>query len=792
MENKIATVDIETSGLLSDMVDYSSMPYKLKTDAKIWVISVCDISENKVVSLSNDNITRESVEELLRPYDTIVLQNGLSFDLPALQLFGLIDYKIGYLGERDLLNGKEVRILDTLIMSRFINPDRLGGHSLGAWGNRVGSSKTDYRGDLVELGVIDKSLPKGEEFRFFHPLMVEYCEQDTIVTAHTYRELLKEYKGYTTAKMGLQLEHKLADLAVSRENLGFWFDKDLAIKNLEFLNKTMEELANSVNPILPKKKKTKTDISNFTPPKQQFKKDGTLSNHMLNFFKKMDITEYSEEDKWFKYKGNVYECPYEYPLEWEEEATIDDLDVVKHTLIDKGWVPTEWKDRDLTKDSKKQVIPIEKRRKALEKYVEETLSGKYKDQRLDILGLNEDNLLSKLSKDILGNRAVKVPTSPCIKVGVTKEMCPNLIKLGEEVSFAKEVADYYTYRHRRSAIAGGDTTELDFEDDIPETGYLAQMREEDGRIPTPAIEIGASTHRFKHIGVANVPRVSSLFGKEMRALFGAGKGNIQFAYDFASLEARIEGHYVYPYEGGEELAVSLLAEKPNDIHSLTGIKMGIPRDQAKSVNYAILYGASANKFVKMLGMTKSEAEAFYTNYWDSNPALKQLKADKDKEWMQSGKKYITSIDGRRINIRSQHSILNALFQSAGVICAKYVNVLTAKRAEEYGLKINVFKDKPNFACMISYHDEENYLTNSEIVKFKTFKSKEEAKEFVNKWGGEQLGAIQEIKKGVFFVALPSLASKAVTGAISDVEKLFNLKVPLGIEIQCGSNWSETH
>src|SRR5690606_3099836 len=43
-------------------------------------------------------------------------------------------------------------------------------------------------------------------------------------------------------------------------------------------------------------------------------------------------------------------------------------------------------------------------------------------------------------------------------------------------------------------------------------------------------------------------------------------GYIQFGFDYSSLEARIQGHFVTPYEGGEELAYSLLQEKPNDVH----------------------------------------------------------------------------------------------------------------------------------------------------------------------------------------------------------------------------------
>lgn len=788
---RTATIDIETNGLLADMLDYSSFPYKLNKEAKIWVVSITDMQDMKTTSLVKENITKESLDALIKDFDVIVAHNGMKFDFIALMLFGLIDYRVGYLGERDTLNGREVRLIDSLIMSRFVNPDRLGGHSLNSWGQRVGSHKTDYRGELVTLGAIDSNLPKGDEFKMFHPLMVEYCEQDTIVNAHAYVEILKEYKGYDTAKMGLQLEHKLADLAIRRETLGFWFDKELALSNVEELTEIMEGIQKRVNPILPKKRLTKTEISNFTPPKNQIKKDGTWSSHMLRFFERLGIEDHNAEQKYFIYKEDLYEVPYEMPLETEREATVDDLDVVKEYLLELGWEPSEWAERDLTRDSKKQIVPLDKKRASLKRYISDTLDGKYRKERMEILKVTEDNIESKMTSK-LNERSFRVPTAPKIRVGVTKDMCPNLIALGDKVDFAKDVADYYTYRHRKSAIAGGDITDMDFDTDIPETGYLSNYREEDGRIPTPSIEIGAGTHRYRHIGVANVPRTSSLYGENMRALFGAGEGAIQFAYDFSSLEARIEGIYVYPYEGGKELAESLLAEKPNDIHSVNARKLGISRTDAKSFGYAVLYGASAGKLSKMLSVSQKEGERLYKEYWDSNPALKELKEDKEREWIQSGRKYIKSIDGRRINIRSQHSILNALFQSAGVICAKYINVFTAKRIEELGYCIDVFKDEPDFAEMISYHDEINYRLKSNALKFKTFKSEGLAKEFVDQWDGEQLGAIQELKKGVFFVTLPSDFSISITESIKTVQDMFKLDLDLGIEIQVGRNWKETH
>src|SRR5690606_27884822 len=97
-------------------------------------------------------------------------------------------------------------------------------------------------------------------------------------------------------------------------------------------------------------------------------------------------------------------------------ATIDDGDWVKMYLISLGWEPTEWKERDLTQNSKKQKLPYEKRIEALGRWFKETTEGKYKKQRLEILGLKEGEVIDKLSKRLKDDRPVRVPTSPCIRV----------------------------------------------------------------------------------------------------------------------------------------------------------------------------------------------------------------------------------------------------------------------------------------------------------------------------------------------------------------------------------------
>lgn len=769
------TIDIETNNLLSNMIDFTSLPYKLNTEAKLYCVVIRNIDTDEVSFAVGSEVTTDWFKTTLADATEIILHNGIKFDLIALKLFGVLDYEVGYLDREDKLFGKPVKIVDTLVRSRLLNPDRYGGHGLKAWGVALGEHKGDYT-----------------DFSHYNEEMLEYCKQDTKVTSLIYKTLSDEYNSYEGWWKAEKLENKLADLAVKRETYGFWFNRDLAIKCVEDLAIKMTDLENKVNPILPPKPMNKTTLKKFTPPAIQFKKDRSFSANFLKFVEKHNGI--LSED-YVEFYGKTYSLPVEQPIKLFEDADISDLDHVKMHLISLGWRPTEWKVRDLTKDTKKQSLTYEKRVETLDRWLNQTFDeNKYKDLRLEelSLGWDKDALRRKLVSQLSDDKPVRVPTSPCVRVGVEKELCPNLVKLGSKVDFANDFTLYLTYKHRKSSIAGGDLEDVDYEDEYPNTGFLSMYRTVDGRIPTPAIEIGASTNRYRHIGVCNVARASSIYGKEMRSLFGCGQGMYQFGFDFSSLEARIQGHYILPFNG-EELAEQLLASKPNDIHTLNANKLGISRDQAKSISYALMYGASYKKLKSMLGLSDSEAKALYDAYWEAVKPLSDLREEVGKVWKRRGSKFVVGIDGRKINTRSQHSLLNALFQSGGVINAKYTTVFLFEWLEDRGYKCDPFVYQDLDCCgMIEYHDECQLAVKPELVELKKFETDGDYKNFLSSWNGKQLGSETTLRSGKICIAMPSVISEAVQYGIDQAEKHTNLKVALGFEYVVANNWYNCH
>ena len=591
-------IDLEANNLLKPLMDFSSMPYKLKKEAQLWCISLRCIDTKQSVLLVKEEyinyvapeddpigskynkipkriLSKDMLKLVLKNCIVLIGHNIIAYDLPYLMLYGILDYKINFPNKINLAEkyiptlhkvfDNDVDIIDTLIVSKLFNPDRqdsFGKHSLEAFGLRTGHEKIDFN-----------------NFSQYTPSMGVYCDGDTLVSVNTYEYLMAE-QDFEKWRKAYDMEIKLVDLTLKQEYFGFKFDVELAQKALVELDQMLKEREGQVLPHLPKKKMTQADINYYTPPETQFKSNGEPSAHVCKFSKKINnfidseipytvesatpsivikrkkeveiynsikhtdinpfiITKSREDDEsaldyYLLYKNKKYKLPFNEALETETDAAINDHNTVKGFLIESGWIPSEWKERNLILDSKKKKIESEKVIKAIQRYAKETLESPFKSFRLEYLNLTEKDdlekyLLKKYEKS--PNKPLKVITTPPLRVGATKDLCPNLEKLSKQEGndFIKAIVEWHTYAHRRNSIAGGGIDE----DGEPTKGFLSFVRE-DGRVSTPADTLGASTFRMQHREIANIPRTTSLYGETMRELFGCGEGYAQLGFDFAS------------------------------------------------------------------------------------------------------------------------------------------------------------------------------------------------------------------------------------------------------------------
>lgn len=804
-------IDIEASNLLNhETIDYLKAPYELKSTFQIWCLVSRDIDNpllvHKYVGLAE--ITK-FIEEELPQITTLVAHNGIDYDFLVLKL--LFREKFNYVfshikGQKATLNGREVELIDTLVVSKTLNPDRYGGHSLDEWGKRLGEQKTDWRAEAVELGLIEYTAPKGAEFAVYHPRMLEYCVQDTNVTVKLFWKLIEEMGNWDWAD-AFTVEHYDRDLITRQSHRGFWFDSELANSNVRDLDQKMEEIRTLVEPLLPPKPLGLTKLKAFLPPKGQFKKNGEPHAHVVNFIEKHGGTTLTKAPD--GYYTILFDKTYKLPMDstvaiqTHEPATLKDITHIKGWLVELGWKPTQYKERDLTCDAKKNKLPPEKFETAVRRYVEQTLESPFCQDRCDELDVHPTTLLRKLLRHDL-KRPLKVYTNPTITVGMEKEIDPALLELADKFPHAKLVSEYLTYAHRRNSILGGGVDPDDFEDDdeFAGKGFMAAERVGiDGRIPTPADTCGAGTSRFKHKLVANVPRVTSLYGDKMRAMFGvdADEGFIQLGYDFDSLEAKIEAHYVYKYPGGPEYGVSLTAEKPNDCHSVLARKISLligrafPRNPAKNVKYGCSYGAMPNRVAKTIGCPESEGKIIFDAFWEQAAPLKELKERMQKYWETTGeKKFLLGLDGRKLPIRSKNNVINTAFQSAGVICAKRAMMMHEVKLKEEGLFIDFFledwKAKEFCQQLIAYHDEAQCEVKRSMVQWKKFASKEECDDFTD--ASKRWSEPVHNDKGYFRGYCR--AGELATIAVREAGQYYGLNVELSAGYILGRNWAECH
>lgn len=164
----------------------------------VWCIVAVDVDTGtEYTQTINDPDNFARVLEILEEADELIGHNIIQFDIPILnKLFGF-----SYRGSR---------IRDTLVESRVLYPDRPGGHSLDAWGQRLGEQKTAFT-----------------DFDRYSESMLAYCRQDVRVNRKVYERLNTEIGDHDWSR-ALELEHRIADIIARQERIGFKFHQEKA------------------------------------------------------------------------------------------------------------------------------------------------------------------------------------------------------------------------------------------------------------------------------------------------------------------------------------------------------------------------------------------------------------------------------------------------------------------------------------------------------------------------------------------------------------------------------------
>ena len=146
----------------------------LDTITRIHVCCVYVMEEDKVFSFRSHGELIQFLQCFVEEPLEVITFNGVGYDLPALYKVWGIPYHVG---KQDSFDGIPCTHVDLFHLSQFLNPDRVGGHSLDNLARAAGGPlKSEYKGGFDEYT---------EDMR-------AYCESDTKATASVYHYLLKE------------------------------------------------------------------------------------------------------------------------------------------------------------------------------------------------------------------------------------------------------------------------------------------------------------------------------------------------------------------------------------------------------------------------------------------------------------------------------------------------------------------------------------------------------------------------------------------------------------------------
>ena len=299
---------------------------------------------------------------------------------------------------------------------------------------------------------------------------------------------------------------------------------------------------------------------------------------------------------------------------------------------------------------------------------------------------------------------------------------------------AKLIVDYLTLTKRIAMVKS----------------WVEAINDNTGRVHGKVNSCGAVTGRMTHSkpNCAQVPATrhdkktgkvlwgfKGGYGADCRDLWTVPDGYSLVGVDASGLELRMLAHYMNDDKYTNEIL-------NGDIHTANQKSAGLQtRDQAKTFVYAFLYGAGSQKLGQVAGGGVRRGNILKKNFLDNTPALKKLR---DKVTKSSKKGWVTGLDGRKLHIRSEHSALNTLLQSAGAVVMKKALVLLDTYAKQY---------KIDYKFVLNVHDEFQCEVRDDQADF---------------FGGLAVGAI--IKAG----------------------KSFNLNCPLDGEYKVGETWQQTH
>jgi len=276
---------------------------------------------------------------------------------------------------------------------------------------------------------------------------------------------------------------------------------------------------------------------------------------------------------------------------------------------------------------------------------------------------------------------------------------------------------------------------------------------ETGRIHTSYNQTVTATGRLSSSepNLQNIP-VRTDEGKEIRKAFIPRKGWYLLAADYSQIELRILAHY-----SDDKILIKAFKED-EDIHTRTATEVfqvfpslinSELRQQAKVINFGIIYGMSPYGLSKELGISRKMAKTYIHNYFTRYSGVKQFIDETIKEARISNKtstllgriRLLPDINSSNKNLRefAERTAINTPIQGTAADLIKIAMLTVESAFTERCLKS---------AMLLSVHDE-----------------------IVFEVPPDELDTVRSLVKDI-------------------MEGVWELKVPLKVNMAVGENWAE--
>lgn len=283
-------------------------------------------------------------------------------------------------------------------------------------------------------------------------------------------------------------------------------------------------------------------------------------------------------------------------------------------------------------------------------------------------------------------------------------------------------------------------------------GIINTIRE-DGKIHTIYTQTLTRTGRLSSIepNLQNIP-MRSEYGRLIRKAFIPEENSVILSSDYSQIELRVFAHL----SGVNDLINAF--KEGVDIHTKTAMDIfkvpmeGVTKNmrrQAKAVNFGILYGISSYGLAEDIGIPVKEAKEFINKYFETYPGVKDYMDKEINEAKRTG--YVKTIMNRKRVIEELKSS-NYKVRSMGERMALNTPVQGSASdiLKKAMVEINNIFEKENIKSkmLLQVHDELIFnVYNDEIDKVKDI-------------------------------------------VYNTMTKVFELKVPLDVDIELGNNWYE--